>query len=84
MASKIKAENPTRYAVIPSTPMTGNRFFAIAAPRLTEICPPNTASEGSKMLSGRGEVEAGEVMGRYFNTPEAGSRWQIGKLRRFH
>ena len=36
------------------------------------------------MLSGRGEVEAGEVMGRYFNMPEAGSRWQIGKLVRFN
>ena len=36
------------------------------------------------MLSGRGEVEAGEVMGRYFNMPEAGSRWQIGKLGRFN
>ncbi len=36
------------------------------------------------MLSGRGEVEAGEVMGRYFNMPEAGSLWQIGKLGRFN
>lgn len=36
------------------------------------------------MLSGRGEVEAGEVMGRHFNMPEAGSRWQIGKLGRFN
>ena len=36
------------------------------------------------MLSGRSEVEAGEVMGRYSNMPEAGSRWQIGKLGRFN
>lgn len=36
------------------------------------------------MLSGRAEVEAGEVMGRYSNMPEAGSRWQIGKPRKFN
>ena len=36
------------------------------------------------MLSGRAEVEAGEVMGRYFNTQQAASRWQIGKPRRFN
>ncbi|MEG1327949.1 MAG: hypothetical protein RSD99_23825, partial [Janthinobacterium sp.] len=50
---------------------------------LTEICPPSTAREGSRMLSGREEVEAGEVMGRYFNTPQAASRWQICQRREF-
>ena len=46
-ASSSSADSPMRSAVMPSTPTTGNRLLAIAAPRFCDTSDAASATSGS-------------------------------------